>query len=511
MDGKALPQCRGCLVGQGRVMGAHLPHLAIALPLLALTAVLADAFAAPRGRGWLAVRSPAGVAVLLLATNLGFGLLLIVTGAPVVSAVGVAILAAALSLISNIKRRVLGEPLVISDFAQIAAVFRHPQFYLSALRVWQVVVLVGGLGGLGVTLVMLSTTALAPRLAGGALGLVAGAGLVLALGRLRHIGFASVPDPEADVARLGLTACLLGYWHTWRASADLPACEAALVPGRSGQLVVIVQCESFTDPAELLGDPALAMPGLERARSLAWQTGRLLVSGFGAYTMRTEYGVLFGRAEEQLGMRRFDPFLTAAGEASWALPNRLDRSDWVSWFVHPHDLRFYGRDGLMPACGFGALVGEESFRPPAPGEGRYVSDAAITDQILELAQDPSRAGLIYAVTIENHGPWTADDQGGAAVAAPYLRLLAHSDAMLARLLDQLPRVGRPVTLCFFGDHRPSIPGASEPGTDRHTPYVLVRFAADGTSIPGPGAGGDLTPAALHHAILEAIRLGEAEG
>lgn len=492
-------------------MGAQLPHFAIALSLLVLMVVLADAFAAPRGRGWLPFRSPAGVAVLLLAAGLGFGLLLIVTGAPVASAVGVAILAAALSLISNIKRRVLGEPLVISDFALIGAVFRHPQFYLSALRVWQVVVLTSGLGGLGVTLVVLSTSALNPRLVGAALMLVTGAALMPALGRLRRIGFAAVPDPEADVARLGLTACLLGHWSAWRASADPPACESALVPGRSGQLVVIVQCESFTDPADLLGDPALRLPGLERARSAAWQTGRLLVSGFGAYTMRTEYGVLFGRTEEQLGMRRFDPFLTAAGEASWALPNRLDPSDWASWFVHPHDLRFYGRDALMPACGFGALVGQESFRPPAPGEGRYVTDAAIVDQILGLAQDPARAALIYAVTIENHGPWPAGDQGGAAGAASYLRLLSHSDAMLSRLLDQLPRFGRPVTLCFFGDHRPSIPGASEPGADRRTPYLMVRFAADGTPIPGPGAGSNLTPAALHHAILDAIRLGEAEG
>lgn len=492
-------------------MDGHLSPLATALPLLWLMVVLADAFAAPRGRGWLGVRSGAGTAVLLLAASFGFGLLLIVTGTPAVSAVGVAILAAALSLISNIKRRVLGEPLVISDFALIGALFRHPQFYLSAVRPWQMVVLASGLMGLGVTLVMLSTTAIAPRLAGAVLALVAGAGVVLALGRLRRIGFAAVPDPEADVARLGLTACLLAHWSAWRASHDPPPCDAAPISGRSGQLVVIVQCESFTDPADLLSDPALMLPGLERARSLAWQTGRLLVSGFGAYTMRTEYGVLFGRAEEQLGMRRFDPFLTAAGEASWAMPNRLDRGDWASWFVHPHDMRFYGREALMPACGFGALVGEGSFRPPSPGEGRYVTDAAITEQILALAQDRSRAGLIYAVTIENHGPWPAEGQGGTAGAAPYLRLLAHSDAMLTRLLDELPRLGRPVTLCFFGDHRPSIPGASEPGNDRHTPYVLVRFAADGSPIAGEATDCDLTPAELHHAILAAIRLGEAKG
>ncbi len=97
------------------------------------------------------------------------------------------------------------------------------------------------------------------------------------------------------------------------------------------------------------------------------------------------------------------------------------------------------------------------------------------------------------------------------MGASYDELLRHGDLMLIRLMAELPRLGRPVTLCFFGDHRPSIPGVSEPGPDRHTPYVIVRFAADGTPMPGRGGTRDLEPAALHHAILSAIHLGEAKG
>lgn len=481
-----------------------------ALPILALLVVLGDALAQPRAGRVAGVRSPGGVAVLLLAAASGFGLLLLATGAPAVSAVTIAVLAAALSLISNIKRKVLGEPLVFTDLALIGAVFRHPQFYLSALRLWQIVVLASAFVGIGVTLVLLSSPAVLPRVGGAVLALGAGAGLALVLPRIARRDRAALPDPEVDVQRLGLVPSLLTHWHAWRASRDPAACEDARIAGRSGQLVVIVQCESFTDPADIFGDPALALPGLERARGMAWQAGRLLVSGFGAYTMRTEYGVLFGREEEELGIRRFDPFLTAGGEASWALANRLEPDGWARRFLHPHDMRFYGRDRLMPASGFAQLVGEEDFTPPGPGEGRYVTDAAMTERILELAQDRSRAGLIYAVTIENHGPWPPADREGGTGKDPYLRLLAHSDAMLSRLLGELPLLGRPVTLCFFGDHRPSIPGASEPGKARHTPYVLVRFGADGAPIIGESASRDLTPAALHHAILDAIRLGEAE-
>jgi hypothetical protein len=395
-----------------------LSDMIVALPLLSVLSVLADAFAAPRRP---IVRSPAGAAVLLLAAVFAFGVLLILTAAPMVSVVGVAILLATLSLISNIKRKVLGEPLVFSDFALIGAVFRHPQFYVSALRPWQGVVLAGGLGGLGVTLTLLSNSADVPRFGGAVLASGAWAGMAAALFHLRRRGFAAVPDPEEDVARLGLVPCLLAHWRTWRASAHPPPCHFPPISGGTRQLVVIVQCESFTDPADLFGDPALALPGLERARAMAWQAGRLEVSGFGAYTMRTEYGVLFGRAEEQLRMRRFDPFLTAAGEASWALPNRLGRDEWDSWFVHPHDMRFYGRHRLMPEAGFGTLVGEEFFPRPGPDEGRYVSDAAVADRIIEIAQNSAGASLLYAVTIENHGPWPPEERDAARGASPYLR------------------------------------------------------------------------------------------
>lgn len=488
-------------------MMGQLIDLIAGAPVLAGLVLLADHFAMPRPRGAVPLRRPIGMIVLFLATACAFALLIVLTGAPLVSGIGVAVLAAALSLVSNIKRKVLGEPLVFSDFALIGAVFRHPQFYVSALRPWQIALLVIGLGGATAIMALLASPEIAPRFAGLLLGLASAAGLVAALAPASRSLSVLIPDPEADVARLGLVPAVLAQWHDWRRTKDPLPCVAEPLTGTSGQLVVVVQCESFTDPVALFGDPALELTGLSQARALAWQSGRLLVSGFGAYTMRTEYGVLFGRSEEQLGSRRFDPFLTARGEASWALPNRLDRKQWDTWFVHPHDMRFYGRDRLMPESGFANLVGEDTFAPP---EGIYVTDAAVTERIVDLAGKAARASLIYAVTIENHGPWSAGGSGESPPSAAYLELLRHSDAMLVRLIDALPQLGRPVTLCFFGDHRPSIPGASDPGPERHTPYVILRFAADGTPLDRPGTEMDLTPAELHHSLLAAIASGEAK-
>ena len=76
--------------------------------------------------------------------------------------------------------------------------------------------------------------------------------------------------------------------------------------------------------------------------------------------------------------------------------------------------------------------------------------------------------------------------------------------MLTALCTRLAADERPALLVFFGDHRPSIPGILEPGGARHTPYVMLRFDGTGNTIAGNGRV-DLTPADLHHAVLDCLR------
>jgi hypothetical protein len=475
--------------------------------------VLADGLCRPRPAGGVPVRSLAGSLVLVFATLAALGAALFVTGEMITSAALVAALGALVALVSNIKNRVLGEPLVFTDFALIGAVFQHPQFYVSALRGWQIAVLIGGFAALLLLLLWLSSAAIAPRFVGLGLGCAAGLLLVMRLRSRRWDELAANPDSHHDGKAHGLIPTLLVHWSRWRKLSDPAPCKEPPIAAQPDQLVIIIQCESFTDPVDMWGDPELALPGLTQARAMAQQSGRLMAHGFGAYTMRTEYGVLFGRGERELGLRKFDPFLTADGETSFSIARRLDADTWACHFVHPHDLRFYGRDRLMVKAGFSSLVGEDAFAPPLPGEGRYVSDAAVAEKIADLASSAASPTLIYAVTIENHGPWPAG-KGAASGASgeQYLRLLKRSDAMLVRLMELARELQRPVLLCFFGDHRPSIPGRSEPGGDRHTPYVLLNIGPDGAPRGCETAvENDLTPAQLHHLILDAIRSGCGQG
>ena len=77
-------------------------------------------------------------------------------------------------------------------------------------------------------------------------------------------------------------------------------------------------------------------------------------------------------------------------------------------------------------------------------------------------------------------------------------------ARVARLIDEIATLRKPAILLFYGDHRPSIAGLVDPGGDRDTPYVLLRFGADGALIPGSGQPRDLSPAQLHHLLADTI-------
>lgn len=463
--------------------------------------LLLDAAVRPRRGGR---RQWQGWVLHALAIIALFGLILAGSGNFPVSALLTAAIMTLLTITSNAKYAMLGEPLLFSDLALVAGVFRHPRFYLTALTPLQR----WGLG-LGAPLFLLALGAtfrpyLAPHLMGAAL--CVGAGLGARWAARRFADLVSPADIDADVARLGLIATLLLYWQRWKATPDPAECLRAAVahPDRP-ELIVIVQCESFADPVALTGDAALALPALERARRHAWQWGELGVSGFGAYTMRTEYGVIFGRSEEALGFRRFDPFLTALGERTHALPAKLADHGYRSFFVHPHDMRFYGRDRLMPAVGFTNLIGESSF--PAPESGsRYVGDRMLGASLAELVGEAVGPTLIYAVTMENHGPWIRESKTGSPGGLDaYLHHLRNSDAMLADLIDCLSAAGKSGLLVFFGDHRPSVPGVTKPGGDRHTPYVMMRFTAAGELLTREDGPIDLTPAALHHAVLNCVR------
>ncbi|MCS6853727.1 MAG: LTA synthase family protein [Elioraea sp.] len=462
--------------------------------------------------GWAAARqmearqSVAAIAIDWSLPAAAWALAAAVTARPVASGLAVAALALGLALLARVKRAVLGETLVFTDHALAWQVVAFPRLYLPFAPPWAV-----GLGALVPIGVAAALLAEAPSLAGVERAVLGGAGLsaaLLAASAASRLPFAGAAQ---DSARFGLFATLVG--HGLRACrerasrrAALPAPPAIRPPPEPPHLV-LVQAESFCDPARVVpGLAASALPAFDRLRRHG-AGGTFRVRGFGANTMRTEFSVLTGLGEAEVGLDAFNPYAAFARSTVPSLAWRLAAAGWRTVCVHPFAGSFFRRDRVMPALGFASFLDARAF--PRPTHGRFVPDLALADFACRLIAEADRPLFLFLITIENHGPYPERD-GALGWSAPadlpegrrlagWLAGLARTDAMLERLVAALEAGSRPWVLCLYGDHPPALPRAfSALGApfDR-TDWTIAPAAA------APAAF-ELDPVGLHRRLAQAV-------
>jgi len=459
--------------------------------------------------GWLLPRRIAGagrtaaMALLLDMAPLmsGAGLLLLATGRPIFAGVVILALGAGFALADHTMRQTLREPIVFSEMSEVPQVFTHPHLYLPFAGPGLVIGGAAGTVALGLALLLLEPPIWTPQpefaLLAAALLLAAGwliarepllgtaAGL---LARLRPTG-----EPFADTARLGPFTMLLA--HTVIARAERARRRAALCAPKivraareQATPLILVQCESFFDARRI--SPSLPndlLPGFDACCATAAMSGRLEVPGWGANTMRTEFAVLTGIPETELGYDRFNPYYALARTPIASQVWRLRQAGYRTICLHPFDRRFFRRDLAMPALGFDEFLGRETLggsrAPP------YYADPDLARDILRVLDTHGPRTFIFAITMANHGPWLDTgppldlslpglfDAAEVPQGSPLLRYLdglRRSDEMLRILMAGLEEQGSPAVLGFYGDHLPSLPQAyAHFGFDEpHSDYVV---------------------------------------
>jgi phosphoglycerol transferase MdoB-like AlkP superfamily enzyme len=246
----------------------------------------------------------------------------------------------------------------------------------------------------------------------------------------------------------------------------------------------------------------LSLPNLDAARRRAAAWGRLENAFPGGYTMRTEFSLLTGRPHLEFGFDRYYPYLNAGAYAEHALPVLLRRHGYASTFIHPYYADFFQRHRALPAIGFDRMITLDAF-DGAERIGGYVSDAAVAERLIAEAKAVKGRALLFAATMENHGPWEKERFDGLDQPIPiYKRHLENGDALLGRLLQAFDDWPSRVVVLFYGDHVPLLKAYADPFPDRRTDYVLIelgRGAARRSPCPE-------RPRAIHQLTWDVLKL-----
>jgi phosphoglycerol transferase MdoB-like AlkP superfamily enzyme len=273
--------------------------------------------------------------------------------------------------------------------------------------------------------------------------------------------------------------------------------------------IVVVQSESFFDPATLHGyEDSGFTPNLHRLERQG-ASGPLHVPTFGGGTIRTEFEVLTG-----LSLRYFDelqfPYLTLEQKVVPSVVRTLRSHGYATTAIHGNDPAFWNRAAAFRKIGFDRFVSKSAFPRDAPNDGKYMADSAMTDEIMRQLKDSGPPQFVFAISIEAHGPYDvppADLAARDAFEVPpgitgkdklelqtYLYHAEHADAELGRLARLLAARDRPTLLLFYGDHLPALSNS----------FNTAGFVDGGDMLSEPGVWLLLDPRNPGKATQEAL-------
>lgn len=236
--------------------------------------------------------------------------------------------------------------------------------------------------------------------------------------------------------------------------------------------IVIVQSESLFDPVRLQGAPAgVYLPNFHRLAQRGL-SGNMKVPTYAGGTIRTEFEFLTGLALAFFPGVQY-PYFEIAEQPIPGIVRTLARQGYQTTAIHPNSGVFWNRNQAFRQIGFDRFIDGKAF-PKETIVGLFTGDAALTDRILDELDEDGPPQMIFAISMENHGPfdWRPGldaerlaglpmppglDGGGEYWLRNYLYLLEDADNELGRLAEALQQRKRRTLLLFYGDHLPALP------------------------------------------------------
>lgn len=232
--------------------------------------------------------------------------------------------------------------------------------------------------------------------------------------------------------------------------------------------VIIIMNEAFWDPTLLPGlefdeDPIPFLHQLQQEHT----SGYMLSPQYGGGTSNVEFEVLTGLPVAFLpdGSNAYQQYIHRAIPS---LATVFGDYGYKKLAIHPYHGWFWNRTAAYEWLGFDVYKSVEYFQDPEY-RGYYIADDEVSRELLRQVEATEEPVFIYAVTMQNHGPYE-DDRYGEEQVQIYGELDNHArrilntytlgvkdaDASLRLLIEGLEQLDEPTVVVFFGDHLPML-------------------------------------------------------
>ena len=233
--------------------------------------------------------------------------------------------------------------------------------------------------------------------------------------------------------------------------------------------IIIVMSEAFWDPTLMKNvsfnqDPIPFFHSLQKSQT----SGNMISPVYGGGTANTEFEALTGFSTQFLpgGSIPYTQYVTKPVEA---LPTVLKQQGYAASAIHTYDNWFYDRNSVYKDFGFDKFVSKEFYNDPEY-HGQYIRDTELSQKILNEVKETDKPDFIYAVSMENHGPYSTTEDpkdniksSGSGLSADskamidnYSSSISDVDQSLKQLIEGLQKIDEPTEVIFYGDHLPML-------------------------------------------------------
>ncbi|WP_270392434.1 LTA synthase family protein [Bacillus paranthracis] len=234
--------------------------------------------------------------------------------------------------------------------------------------------------------------------------------------------------------------------------------------------IIFVMSESLWDPTKATNlsfseDP---VPNLHHYIE-NFPGGQTISPTFGGNTANVEFEALTSYSMSLLkpGSIPYQQVITNKKEIP-SIPTALKKEGYYTSAIHSFGRTFFKRDDVYKVLGFDKFNAADTMEN-VDVDGDYISDLAMSKEIIAELEKQKQPTFIHVVTMQNHFPFTEgrfgenlieisglENEESKGELETYTEGLRRSDEALQYLIEQLDNLDRPTLLVFFGDHLPSL-------------------------------------------------------